>query len=176
MNYEQATNDELLAEVTACIIEQREFNGFSQVLRRVQAKQLSNEAFTEAQRKGFEVIFPQMMEAYRAGYYFGCQGLDFLSCLLLTRAEVEKDRSRWSEMLGAAEALGLAQAPEFQEPKAFTESRVLMPYEERRQFVTAKNELKAAASLSEATRKGFERKRDAFLTAAMKYNWKQVTR
>lgn len=174
MDLEALSTQEFLNECTRRIVEGEEAPSVLDTLKRISSGRMTERQFAEAQRKGFAIIYPQAIEAFKKGYYFGCQGLDFLSCLMLSEEQVHRDQQRWSQLLGAAQALGEEGVPPFPEIKEFAESRVLPKYEDRRVYINGDKSLKKAGELTAALRQGYIRRREAFLTAALKWGWKQV--
>ena len=173
MDHGKMSNEDLLEAMRHSIaVADEEFEGHIEIARRILSKKMSGVDFTAAQRAGFKEVLPLMLETYGKGYYFGCQGLDFLSCLMLTKVEVERDQRRWSNLQGAALALGKDREKELEDVTAFAASRVMLPYATRRLYLTMKDEIRA--DMSAGQRKSFESNRDAFAEATKKWGWRHL--
>lgn len=171
MDVTEATTAELLNEVTASIREHRQCEAWTEVLKRIMAKKMTLDQFNAAQRAGFKDALPEMLEAYRAGYYFGHQGIDFLSFLMATKDEIAKDVERWNNLRAAAEAMGATDDAAYQDALDFARSRVEPSYDARRVYLSPdgrstryemKGELRAA----------FDRRRDDFNAATEAHGWR----
>lgn len=169
MNYSEMSNSELLQEVKCCIVDHVNFNGFSEILKRIKGHQLTADEFAEAQRQGYDIVWPDMLASYKAGTAFGHQGLDFLSALMLTKEEVASDQERLGDFKGAKQALG--SKPELEEILAFGTSRIEPSFEDRRKFFRSGGELMDADEMGPKLRIEFERRRDAYGAATVKWGW-----
>lgn len=167
-----ATNEDLLAEVTDSIRAHRPCEAWTEVLKRVMAKKMTLDQFNAAQREGFKDALPEMLEAYHAGYYFGHQGLDFLSFLMVSKAEVAADVERWNNLRAAAEAMGSTDDPTYQDAMAFARSRIEPSYEARRVYLTPDGKT-TRYDMKGDLRAAFDTRRDAFNAATEAHGWHQ---
>ena len=171
-DWTNATNEELLDEVKQSIVEARDCHSFSEAFKRIGAKRMKHTDFAEAQRAGYEAAWPSMVEAYRANYLFGHQGLDFLSFLMVSKTEVEQDQHTWSNVRAAAEAVGKTADHTYMDMAAFAASRILPTYEARRCYLDAQGN-GVRSNLTKEGRAMFEKRRDDYQAATLKHGWKQ---
>lgn len=170
-DWKQATDAELLEEVEAAAREQRLQQGVTALVGRIFAGKLTQEQVDAAQRKGYASVLPEMLEAFRQGYYFGQQGHDFLSHLMATEAEVEEDQKRWAHLKGAAEAMGSLGDPTFREAADFARSRVEPTFAQRRAFLNPDG--KSLRTMDAKYKEAFTKRRDDFNSATTRWGWKQ---
>ena len=173
IDFKTAENHEILNELEASIRDFRPFLGLTECMKRVSLGTMPLEEFKGPQILGKQDIYPQMIASFKNGEYFGQQGLDFLSCLMLKAGEVKLDEHRWNELEGAAKILELESDPDYLEVKAFAESHVTHPYSYRARFIRDGG-LCPAEGMDNKTRDAFEIMRDEFQTVTEKWGWKII--
>ena len=172
MDWGAATNEQLLAEVTDSIKTYRACESWTEVLRRVLARKMTQDQFAAAQLDGYRVALPEMLQAYSGGYYFGHQGLDFLSFLMVSKAEVAEDVERWNNLRAAAEAMGATDDQTYQDAARFARSRIEPSYEARRVYLSPDGKT-TRYDMKGDLRAAFDARRDAFNAATEANGWRQ---
>ncbi len=163
LDVEKLTNAELLEEVERQAAgEPARFAYSSEWLKRLMEKKAKPEDFDAALVKGYRQKLPKMLEAFKKGELFGCQGLDFTSMLMCKEAEVDHDMALWNSVDTMLHVQGLGETLEHNELFDFARTRVTLNFKTRRSFLeengVPKLELgEAKAKAKEAMRKEFER-------------------
>lgn len=161
---------DLLAELTSCIIKGTPFFGHQEILNRLQSGRLSEAKYNQAEAAGYKGTWAGMLKDYKAGTYFGQQGLDFLSFLMVTEAEVKEDLDKWDKLNAAASALNLRADPTFCDAESFAYCCVKLAHPYRRFYLTKTNGLRHDLNLG--GRMNLKTLRDSFNAHAKRHGWK----
>lgn len=159
---------ELLAILTNSIVADTEFFGYQELLERIGAGRLTDAQVVAASRAGYQQAFPLLMEPWAEGKLFGCQGLDFVSCMMLTEEEVRQDFQTWTRVGTASSVLNLG--GEFDHIRQFADTRIVIPFKHRRAFFDGPN-LKPASSLPTSHRRAWLKFRSEFIAANQRWGW-----
>lgn len=161
---------QLLVDLSDSITKGTAFFGHGELLNRMVAGRLTEAKLKAAEAKGYQVSWDAMLKDYKAGTYFGQQGLDFLSFLMVTEKEVDEDLAKWNKMDAAATALGLRSDPTFCDAESFAYSRVKLAHPYRRFYLTKTNGLRF--DLHMGGRINLKTLRTSFNAAAKRHGWK----
>lgn len=166
--YKDLKTADLLSMLTASVANNTDFYGHQEILERIGAGRLTDNQVEAARRAGYQKAFPAMMAPWSEGKLFGCQGLDFLSCMLLTEEEVEIDMQTWLRVDAAAQAVGVD--GEWAHIQDFATTRIIIPAKHRRAFFDG-GSLKPASSLPRSHRMAWNRWRADFIAANKRWGW-----
>jgi hypothetical protein len=173
--FSELTNEELLVKKSDAVKSGEDFKGYSEIQKRLLSGKMTLGEFNDSGRRDAEELYPKIVELFSTGDYFGCQGLDFLSHLLLTKEEIEKDQQRWHEFYDCAQAIHKLQDRSFLEIQAFFETRVEASFESRTAFLNStKTGLKT--DMSKEGQRGFFAHRKSFENESMRWGWSKFKR
>lgn len=155
-------------------------NGYTVSMTRtmdmIRRGELTYQEYEAAAKKGYAVLYPQLVGLWKDGQLFTQQGYDFLSCLMAGPGQVAQDQSRWAQVEAAAQALGenVTRSAIYFEIKSFYLSRVAMDFPTRRSYLSQDGRgLAHASTWTEAKQRNFAKLRDGFNAETAKWGWKQ---
>jgi hypothetical protein len=160
-DFSELTNEDLLIKKSDAVASGEDFGGFSEIQKRLLGGKMTLVEFNDSGRRDAERLYPQIVELFRNGDYFGCQGLSFLSHLMLTKEEIEKDQQRWHEFYDCAQSIQKLQDPAFLKIQAFAETNVEPSFESRVSYLNS-NRRGIKTDMSRESHRSFVAHRKAF--------------